>query len=423
MSSREGKQSIRPRHFVIIVYYYSSENVIGSRRWREMSELLTEHGVVTVVCADGEPKTKANSIQVLRVPDEFSGKPDLKQFGERPSNNPIIRALKHYGQSVLFWPDRQRRWARAAVARLESVLTSGSSNFVITSGPRFSVHTAMREWLEMKKPFVQWIMDLRDPWTNDPSPAMRRRSPDFLTRIEARMERSCHHAAYLVTTVSHVMTMMMKRDFKSPAMTLYNGYAESESAQIADVSSLERYSRSICYLGSIIHNLRTPQLLFSAARHLKLDLSQIRFEFWSNDPKLIYSEADRAGVRSLVTCHGFVPLKESRSIQLAAGANLILNGTDSSSDHMITGKAFDHLAARRPVIAITSASSELRSILETCNCDGIVWDEQSALDVIKRFVEGTLREVRDESRRYSRKAAVEALIGALVGRKELLERQ
>ena len=44
-------------HFIIITYYFGTAELTGSRRWREMAQLLRAHGRVSVICADGAGRT------------------------------------------------------------------------------------------------------------------------------------------------------------------------------------------------------------------------------------------------------------------------------------------------------------------------------------------------------------------------------
>ncbi len=378
-----------------------------------MSPLLHDHGSIVAICADADEKPQIN-VEVVNVPDPSRTITVRNGFAARPPNNPLLRQLRHVGQSFLFWPDRQKRWARAAVEQIDQVWRPECRNIVVTSGPRFSVHTEMLRWIRRSIKRVFWVMDLRDPWTNDPSPAMRRRSPSFLTRIEARMEAACHRRANLVTTVSNVMTEMMKRDFNSPAVTIYNGYPES----IYQFPNRDRgYSSSgairILYLGTLIHGLRTPVLLFDAAHSLGIRAEQLSFEFWCNDPELVLTEAARYGVSHLVKCHSPVSLRESQFLQSEADVNLVLNGVDDGANHMITGKVFELIAAQRPIIAITGRKSELRHVLEQCGCDGLVWDLETARNCLLRVAQKKLSAVSDRNRAFSRTIAANKLLTAI----------
>lgn len=401
------------RHFIIVAHLFWNDRGIGSKRWREMAPLLREHGQVTVISADA-PGATAGDTQVVCVPDQRNTAPMRNGFAARPPNNPIVRRARHWAQSFLFWPDRQKKWARAAVSRLNGVLRAEAENIIITSGPRFSIHTEMCRWLKSNRTNAFWIMDLRDPWTNDPAPAMKRRSPAFLTRIEARMEAACHRQADLVTTIGDTMTSMMKRDFASPAVTIYNGYAEEDlNNDSPPGKGKPDATLRVCYLGSIIHGMRSPQLLFQAARALEEKAGRLSFEFWCNDPGFVRREAALHSVANRVTCHPAVSLLESRQIQREADANLILNDTAPTANHILTGKVFELIAAQRPLIAISGPESELRTIVEQCGSNGVVWDSESARNVLIRLLTGQLRAVADPARRFSRRAAVETLIEAI----------
>ena len=374
-----------------------------------MASLLVDHGLVTVICADGSAATNAK-VRIVHLPDQENTFPDRNGFVGRADNRWFIREARHLAQSFIFWPDRQKRWARSAVLHIDKVLRNDVRNIVITSGPRFSVHTEMARLLRKEARNVFWVMDLRDPWTNDPAPGMRRRTPSFLTRIEAKMEAACHRQANLVTTVSDVMTKMMKRDFSSPAVTIYNGYPEVSQSSRSTHDAQHTGPLRIRYLGSIIHGLRSPGLIFEAADRMALQAESLQFHFWCNDPDLIRKEARAHSVEHLVFCHPPVSLEDSKRIQAQPGANLVLNNIGMAANHIVTGKVFEAIAANRPTIAITGPNSELRSILEKCNCNGLVWDSSTATAALERFLGGDLRDLSDPSGQFCRRSAVEKLI-------------
>jgi hypothetical protein len=396
--------------FSIVTYFFCNDRAIGAKRWRDMASLLCDHGQVTAFCGDGSSVSDTR-IRVVHVPDRIKSVPDRNGFVDRPHNNKVIRTAFHLAQSLLFWPDRQKWWARKAVAQA-GVSTLDAGDVLITSGPRFSVHAETRCWLERQARPPFWVMDLRDPWTNDPSPAIRRRTPAFLTRFEARIEAACHRRAGLVTTVSETMTALMKRDFQSRAVTIYNGYPEELAA-----APVERQPKNgllrICYLGSIVHGLRSPRLLFAAAQQLNCSAARLRFQFWCNDSDLVMSEAAAQGVTQLVECHPPVSFKESIQIQRQADANLVLNGIDPTANHMITGKVFELIAARRPLLAVTGPASELRHVSEQCGCNGVAWDSITARTALHRLLDGSLMPVHDSANSFSRRAAVERFLDAI----------
>jgi hypothetical protein len=394
-------------HFIIIVYYFGTVELTGSRRWREMAQLLREHGQVTVICADGGCED-CDNIEIVHVPDCLGGS---SVFSGRSQMGFLSTWLRRVASSFLFWPDRQRTWSRQAVARLNTLLDPRSRNIVVTSGPIFSVHSEMQRWVSINPDRALWVLDFRDLWTNEIAPGLQRRIPAFLSLFERPMEQRCHDTADVVTTVGEELALLLKKDFGGSPTVLYNGYLNKPSPEVVDFS----HPLAIRYLGTIIPGLRSPKLLFQAAAEMQLTSKEICFEFWCNDSARIINEAVVAGVPDLVKCHGAVSQTEARRQSLSAGANIILNALVPESDQVVTGKVFELIAMGRPVLAVTGQGSELRKILASCGMPNCIWDRETASLALKALLTGHLTPPNDSGGRFSRQRSVAIFCKTLQG--------
>ena len=394
-------------HFIIVAYYFGTASLTGSRRWREMAQLLRGHGRVSVVCADG-PGEDCGGMEVVRVEDA-GARGHSGVFAGRPGAGALTQWLRRVASSLLFWPDRQQGWSRRAVSRAGGLAQPGEDTFVITTGPIFSVHSEMCRWVGDNPGRVRWVMDFRDLWTNEIAPGLQRRTPAFLTAFERPVEQRCHATADLVTTIGEGLARLQEKDFGNRPLVLYNGYAEMGEP----VSAPGHTPCTVRYLGTIIPGLRSPELLFRAASCLGLGPEQLRFEFWCNDAARVLREAAGAGVGNLVQCHSAVSQAQARKFSEQAGANLILNALVPEADQVVTGKVFELIAARRPVLAITGEGSELRKILESCNVRSCIWSLETACAALQSMVEQRLHAPADPEGAYSRKNAVNTFLATL----------
>ena len=90
------------------------------------------------------------------------------------------------------------------------------------------------------------------------SPGLQRRTPLFLTAFERPIEQNCYATADLVTTIGEGLARLLQNSFGSCPIVLYNGYLKkSTPVSIA----LSDGPVSIRYLGTIIPELRSPELL------------------------------------------------------------------------------------------------------------------------------------------------------------------
>ena len=396
-------------HFIVLVYYFGTEELTGSRRWREMAQLLRDHGRVTVICADGGCED-CDGIEIVQIPDKLGGS-GSSVFAGRSHGGFLLRWLRRIASSFLFWPDRQRTWSRQAVGYLDSVLDAKARNIVVTSGPIFSVHSEMQRWVIANPAHVVWVLDFRDLWTNEIAPGLQRRIPAFLSRFERHIEQRCHDTADLVTTIGEGLARLLEKDFGCSPVVLYNGYLKKEIPKEPDFGN----PVTIRYLGTIIPGLRSPKLLFQAAAEMQLTSEEVCFEFWCNDSARVINEAAVAGVSDLVKCNDAVSQAEARRQSLSAGANIILNALVPESDQVVTGKVFELIAMGRPVLAVTGQGSELRKILASCGMPNCIWDRETASLALKALLSGHLTPPNDSDGRFSRQRSVAIFCKTLQG--------
>ena len=398
-------------HFHILVYYFGTTTLSGSKRWREMAGLLLHYGKVTVYCADGEGEACPEGVEVIRIPDGIRGQSG-NIFAARSQAHPFLAWARKLGASLLCWPDAQKRWSREIVSTMGQNLDLNVNNIVITSGPIFSIHSEMCKWVTRNPKTVRWVMDFRDLWTNEIAPGLERRMPNCLTKLERPIEQRCHDTADLVTAIGQGLAKLLREDFGSDPLVLYNGYLASEVKQ----SQAERKvtgPKKVRYLGTIFPGLRSPALLFEAAAKLQLTDQQILFEFWCNDQDQIWKDAQRFDVQGLVKCHEGVGQQDALELIKSADANVVLNGLTPNANQVVTGKVFELMAVQRPVIAISGKDSELRKILATCGTTECVWDLDTACKILESLIEGSLPKFEDTQGQFSRESAVSHLLERL----------
>lgn len=393
---------------IIVSNNFCSTANIGGKRWREMAICLQPHATVSAICSDG------NSIGNSRIEVEFVPLGTRLRVSEsgflgRASPNAFLRVSRFIAASFLAWPDRQRKWAAAAVKRIHSHLEDDCENVVVTSGPLFSVHTEMLKLRRKCRDRFTWVMDQRDLWTNEPNLRMQRRFPKILVSIERRLEQACHDEADLVTTIGEQAAALLHNDFRSEPLVLYNGYLRNSVRQ----TRIPPQPLLLSYLGTILRGLYSPDLLFRAVSTLDLCRSGLNFSFRCSAPDVIRKLSRRWYLEGNVTLGDFVKHEQSLMLQESAGANILLNGTDSTADHWLTGKIFELITANRPILAVTGKNSEMRKVLQSVGVQSVAWDEKSAQDVLLEFMAGRAAIPSDKFGLYARETAAGVFLNAL----------
>ena len=382
-----------------------------------MGAILAMKHDVTVLCGDApegtvEAPAIIEGMKVIRVRTLRS--PRLGAGGFlRASPNPwlMFRPVRFLKDLVLF-PDTHRPWAERAIRVMRRLGHNSTDMVVVTSSPVSSPHVAMLKFKSRVPVSPFWVMDLRDPWTTAPCRYWPQKWPGFLHRYEVAVEARCHGVAGLVTVIGERMRRSLRTEFGSDPVVVYNGYSEPlDGFQKAGSHGVQPCL--IRYCGKIIPGLRSPELLFAVAASLNLKPETIRFEFWCNEPQLVLRCAADHGVSSLVSCFNHVQRADCVRLEEAASANVVLNGITPGADYILTGKVFELIGLRRPVLAVTGCTSELREILENCGSFLNVWDLRTAKDALLAVLSERASPPFDKKRAYSRKTGTATFLDAL----------
>ncbi|HPF38383.1 MAG TPA: glycosyltransferase [Phycisphaerae bacterium] len=207
-------------------------------------------------------------------------------------------------------------------------------------------------WLSrlLRKPLV---LDIRDPWTYGSLWAPATRDVDHAERKWAR--RILRRAARIVFTSPLTMEEMQRR-FPEVApdrmCVITNGYSADTVVPIRETPA------DVClfrYVGSL-NERRRPDIILQGlrlARERNAELARdVRFEFIGG---MAGHEAGIAefDLEAVVTNVGRVTHEDSLRMIHGADVNVLLQ-TISEGQDVVSGKAFEYLAARKPILAVVS---------------------------------------------------------------------
>jgi len=224
-------------------------------------------------------------------------------------------------------------------------------DLIWVSGPH-SRNLFAAYWLSilLRKPL---IVDLRDPWTYGSLWTPKTRN---VANAEKRWAlRILKRARRIVFTSPLTRAEMAARFPEVPPermTTITNGFAKST------VEPLRSIAKDIClfrYVGSL-NDRRRPDVLLQAFAHLRANhpefAASARLEFIGGMAGHAARIADYE-LLDVVTDVGRV--SHADSVRMIAGADVnILLQTITEGQDVISGKAFEYLAARKPILAVVA---------------------------------------------------------------------
>lgn len=385
------------------------------RAWYIAKYLSKRDWKVTVISA-GHP-----SEQVLQDPAGRKLVPNLKALGIRwfwvgKWRGRSSGMLKHYLSSFYdkFNPFAIRKETGWFIRLLLNSwkFRIGKHDIIMATGSPFSSFIAAFLWSKIYK--VPFIVDYRDPWTFNPH-----NSTSFT--VYRFIERNIVPQSSFVTTVSDSLStaLTMYLNLSGRVYTITNGYDPDDAKEIVS----EKFSRpAIVYAGIFYPPKRVIAPVFNGmklAMEMLTEKEYPEFHYFGPDERHIINEAGKAGIRELVFCHGIVPRKKVfqaiKGAVLAPVITSVFPKGDLVDRGIVTGKIFEILNLKVPILLIAPHRSDARKILEESNAGEafVGTDIKGIADFIVRACKGELHLSFSGREKYSWPNIIQKLDGLL----------
>jgi glycosyltransferase involved in cell wall biosynthesis len=230
---------------------------------------------------------------------------------------------------------------------------------VLTSSPPASTHLVGRA---LRRRGLPWIAELRDGWSFEPP---RPPLPRPQRRLDARVERSTLTRADLVIGVTQPIVDDARDRLGMRAELVTNAFDPDEQVDTGLAADLVADDRvTLVHTGRMAVSGSTPKPLLDALELLP-DLRE-RLEVVLAGP---LSETER-GLVARAEASGPVrwvgTLDRPRTLALQRLADVLLVVTEGSTRKSVaTGKLFEYLAARRPILVLGDDTEAARIVRAT----------------------------------------------------------
>lgn len=376
---------------LIITYYWPPAGGSGVQRWLKFVKYFREFGIEPVVYTVENPNYPIideslqndipKNITILKYPIwepnnllAFFGKKKTESAGFLDPNPGFFGKIMQYIRANYFIPDARKFWVKPSVQYLKKHLSENKIDIVITTGPPHSLHLI---GLKLKEQInVKWIADFRDPWTEIdyfhqlPLSASAIKKHHFL-------EEEVLKKADAVLVVGD--TMKRKYDkFNSNVVTVTNGF----DGEIVD-SFLELDAKfTITHIG-LMNADRNSNMLWEVLAEIcnenKTFKSDFKLKLIGKLDASVLSEISNYGLTGNVEIINYVPHNKVIEFQKKSQVLLLVVNNVPSAKGIITGKIFEYLMVKRPILAIAPTDGDLASIIQQTNSGVVVDFENSVL--------------------------------------------
>lgn len=265
-------------------------------------------------------------------------------------------------------PDGQMIWVNECLRNIEGLLDLTKIDIVYTTGDPFS--TFMLGYYLKGKYGMKWVMDYRDPWmSNQFYLDYYYTDRKYARALQEELERRLVLQADAIVSVAKAMSDEFNQKYGIPENKLFeitNGYDEEDFREISFPKSRNE-KWTICYSGTV-HGNRNVVVVLEAVNELiqngEIQKEEIQWIFNGllNDGwREKIQTADRYGI---VVFNGY--LDHLKSLELSVQSNLlVLCGESGSGTNIVyTGKVFEYLRTKVPVLSLSAKGGVLDHILD-----------------------------------------------------------
>lgn len=220
---------------------------------------------------------------------------------------------------------------------------------------------------------VPWIADFRDTFDISIQLKSERRRDIML-----KQERSLLRSSSAITTVSNALKERLEARNERSVTVIHNGF-DPDDYRTEKKPHSTRFV--IAYTGSIYFPGQDPQPIFSAINRLLddrvIEPEQFAIEFYGRSNHVIESVLEKfPGLHAMTRNNG--PVSHAEAIAAQQNATVLLHLALMGEKGVLTGKLFEYLAARRPILCYPGDDDCVDETLKETNAGVVCRTEQEA---------------------------------------------
>lgn len=342
---------------LIIAYNFPPVGGVGAIRIAKFAKYLVKFGWQPVI---------------LTSQDGFSFIRDESLLRELPSSIEINRIkgpepARWFGSKLWqsFWlylvvpwfifPDRQAFWIEPALNKARELIKTEKIDLIFSSSGPATNHLVAKRLKE--ETGIRWVADFRDEWANNP----HFNFPTFLHRNRAASwEKAVLESTDHAVSVSEPLTQYLAEiGGKEKCSTITNGF-DPEDFPAKKAAKNSQFT--LLHAGTL-YGTGKNHAFFEAFR--ELSLPDAKYEFIGQDAYLPHREA---------------------VAKMSAADSLVLILSPKPRSAVMSGKLFEYLAARKPILALVpEKTAAAKLILGTKT--GLVVDPQDKEKIKKAILD------------------------------------
>jgi len=426
---------------LLITYYWPPSGGAGVQRMLKFAKYLPSYGFSPIVLTVDESQAsysfhdnsflkdipeecsvvRTSTFELFNLYKTINGKKEIPHSGFANESNPgLLQLVSRFIRGNFFVPDARKGWNRFAFKKACEIIEKENIETVITSSPP---HSTQLIGLKLKKKYkIQWIADLRDPWTDIYYYKQMFHLP-IIKRYDKYLERKVLEGADNLLVVSNdireLFASKSRFDIFDKIQILPNGFDEDDfDASInPDLSFF-----TITYTGTLADSYPIDSFLNAYKRIIsKYEDVKFRFRYFGKPSENLFHKIKKLDLLDNFVLEGYVSHNESVNSLLKSNILLLIIPDVEKNKGILTGKLFEYLGSCRKILCIGPVDGDAAKIIQECSAGKTFgYDDEENLfcylvDLINDWKLGNVDSFGDQSvLKYSRKVLTGKLAESII---------
>ncbi|PKP52786.1 MAG: glycosyl transferase family 1 [Bacteroidetes bacterium HGW-Bacteroidetes-1] len=414
---------------LIITYYWPPSGGAGVQRWLKFVKYLRDFCWEPIIYTPENPEVPViDSSLIQEIPSDitilktkvwepyhfykrFTGRKKDERiqtaFLTEKKKSGLTEKISVWIRGNLFIPDARKFWIKPSVHFLKKWMGRNKVDLIVSTGPPHSMHLIAHK---LKECFdIPWLADFRDPWTNI----------DFYKDLQLTHFADLKHRNLEKTVLQRadeisVISEGMRKDFNKIVPRHYhvitNGFDDDDFNNLMDITGKEKFT--LAHIGSLVKT-RNPLNLWRVLGELVNENASFAKDLDINlTGKVDFSvkqSIEEAGLTPFAHIIDYVPHNEVILTYNKASILLLLINNTPNAPLILTGKFFEYMAAKKPIICIGPVLGDAANILKETKT-GVVYSfeetdalKKAILSIYHNFKSGKPEFVSSDIEKFSRK--------------------
>jgi len=394
---------------LIITYYWPPSGGGGVQRWVKFVKYLPKFNIEPIVLTVKPDKASyavidesliaelseslkvytTKSLEPFNIYKKFSAKNEIPYGGFTNEEDPgFFKKVSRFIRGNFFIPDARIGWNKYAYKQAKELIEKYNIKTVITTSPP---HSTQLIGIKLKKQFdIFWIADLRDPWTD--IYYYKSMYHTYFAKLQDKRKeievlRNCDRIIVVSNSIKELFASKIEQYNREKINVISNGFDSSDFDSRVDTNN---DNFVITYTGTLADNYNIESFLEALINVVNRygDL-KIKLQFVGRVSQKYRNIIDNSALKSICNFEGHVD--HSSSIKYLKNSNALFLAIPDVMQNkgILTGKLFEYLAARKPIIGIGPTQGDASIIIDEC-CAGKMFS-YSDVDLMTLYIHDLYR--------------------------------